>query len=102
MMFLAVSRDFCCIQHNIRQLETADRPCLNTGWYFSIPGCVSIVLQGTDVIEASFPMGFLFLPVNISSQCPWLVSLDGKWQCSFNYALAVSGSELQTDASVCY
>ena len=82
------------LHHNTRWLETADRPCPSTDWHFSIPGCLSIVLQGTDVVEALFSVGFLFLPMSISLQCPWLVSLEGKWQYIFNYALAVRSSEL--------
>lgn len=75
-MLLAVFLDFCCIQHNTRQLETADRPCLSTAWHVSIPGCVSIAFPGTDVVEILFPVEFL--PMSVSSHCPWLVSLDGK------------------------
>lgn len=74
MVFLAEFPDFCCIQLNVRQTEAAD----TLAWHIPIPGFVSTIFQGADAVGSLFPMGFLFLPMNISSLCPWLVSLDGK------------------------
>lgn len=99
MVGLVVFPDFCCIQHNTRQLETK----IDLAWVqFGTSPFQAVCLSYCKRLMylKLFPMVFLFL-LNVPGwvgQCP--IVLQGKWQYIFHYALVVSGSELKTVVSV--